>query len=211
MIYLLLFAVAVAAYFIGSLNYSIIVSRVFIKSDIRSKGSGNAGSTNMLRNYGWSAGIITLITDFMKTIVTTLGAWSIFVVTFPEFTKLAVAIAGLFCAVGHCFPVYFGFKGGKGVAVGAMTILAVDYRSFLLVIAVFVLLVAIFKYISLGSIAGAITFPVSLAFFTDYSYLPDVLALICAVILASMVVILHSPNIFRIIKRTESKFSFKKH
>ncbi len=210
MMYLLFVLVAVAAYLVGSLNYSIIVSQVFMKTDIRSKGSGNAGSTNMLRNYGWRAGAITLLTDFMKTIVTTLGAWAIFTVLYPEYTQTATALAGLCCALGHCFPVYFGFKGGKGVAVGAMTILAVDYRSFLLVILVFVVLVAVFRYISLGSIAGAITFPASLAFFVDFSVPYEIATFVFAVILAGMVVILHFPNIKRLVTATESKISFKK-
>lgn len=209
--YLLLAVVALSGYLIGSLNYSIIVSRVFIKSDIRSKGSGNAGSTNMLRNYGWAAGVITLFTDFMKTMVATMGAWVAFMKTFPEYVGIATAIAGFFCAVGHCFPLYFGFKGGKGVAVGAMTILAVDYRSFVIVLLSFIVLVAIFRYISLGSMAGAAAFPISLAFFTDYAVKTEVATLVVSIIMALMVISLHYPNIIRLFKGTENKISFKKH
>lgn len=210
MMYLLFIIVAVVAYFIGSLNYSIIFSTVFMKNDIRTKGSGNAGSTNMLRNYGWSAAAITLLTDFMKTVVATLGAWAVFTRFFPEFAQTATAVAGLFCALGHCFPAFFGFKGGKGVAVGAMTILMVDVRSFAVVILIFLLLVALFRYVSLGSVAGAAAFPVSLAFFTDYSSAADVATLVFATVLAVMVISLHTPNIIRLFKGQESKIKFKK-
>ena len=210
MMYILFLLVAIAAYVIGSFNYSIILSTVFMNADIRSKGSGNAGSTNMLRNYGWSAGAITLLTDFMKTIVATLGAWSVFYRFFPEYAQTATAVAGFFCAVGHCFPVFFNFKGGKGVAVGAMMIMMVDFRSFLVVIAAFIILVAAFRYISLGSMAGAASFPISLAFFTDYTSVADVVTLGFAIAVAVMVISLHAPNIVRLCKGTESKISLSK-
>ncbi|MBQ8605957.1 MAG: glycerol-3-phosphate acyltransferase [Clostridia bacterium] len=210
MMYVCFALVAIFGYLIGSMNYSIIVSRVFMKSDIRSKGSGNAGSTNMLRNYGWSAGVITLFTDFMKTAVVTLSAWSLFREFYPDYAQTAVALSGLFCAIGHCFPLFFGFKGGKGIAVGAITILAVDYRCFIFVILAFVILVAVFRFISLGSIAGAVTFVVSLAFFTDFTDPKDIFTLAFSTVLSAMTIILHSPNIARLFKGTESKISFKK-
>ena len=101
-------------------------------------------------------------------------------------------------------------KYGGDIAVGAMTILMVDFRSFLAVVAIFVILVALFRYISLGSIAGAITFPSSLAFFTDYSSSADVATLVFATVLAVMVVSLHYPNIIRLFRGEESKINFKK-
>ncbi len=210
MIYLALLLTAVIAYIVGSLNYSIIVSNVFTKTDIRTKGSGNAGSTNMMRNYGWKAGVITLITDFIKTIAITNGAWSVFIQMFPEYARTAVAVAGLFCAVGHCFPVFFNFKGGKGVAVGAMTILMVDYRCFIVTVSLFLLFVSIFRFVSLGSIMGALSFPISLAFIVDFSNTADIVTYVCSTVLVVMVVLLHSENIVRLFKGTESKISFKK-
>ena len=161
--------VAVVGYFVGSLNYSIIVSRIFTDSDIRSKGSGNAGSTNMMRNHGWKAGVLTLCVDFMKTFAVCNGAWSIFILTNPEYAQTASAIAGFFCALGHCFPVFFGFRGGKGVAVGGLTILMIDWRCFIVTILLFLIFAALFRYVSLGSIMGALSFPVSLPFFIDFS------------------------------------------
>ena len=202
--------ISVAAYIIGSLNYSIIVSSVFTESDIRSKGSGNAGSTNMMRNYGWRAGVVTLCTDFLKTFAVTNGAWSIFHLYAPEYAQTAVAVAGFFCAVGHCFPVFFKFKGGKGIAVGGMTILMVDWRSFLIVVAMFLIFTSISRYVSLGSIMGAVSFVVSLFFFLDFTKTCDIITYVFTAALVIMVIFIHRNNIVRIVKGTESKISFKK-
>ena len=202
--------VAVVSYLVGSLNYSIIVSNVFIRTDIRTKGSGNAGSTNMMRNYGWKAGVITLLTDFLKTIAVTNGAWSVFVLYNPEYARAAVAVAGFCCALGHCFPAFFGFKGGKGVAVGAMTILMVDWRCFLVTLAAFLIFTSISRYVSLGSVMGALSFAVTLWFLVDFSRISDIITYVFALILVVMVVFLHRKNIARIFKGTESKISFKK-
>lgn len=208
--YLLFPLVAVIGYLIGSLNYSILFSRVFMNDDIRSKGSGNAGTTNMLRNYGWKVGAITLVTDFLKTYAVTLTAWSLCIRYAPEYARTAVALAGLFCAIGHCFPLYFGFKGGKGVAVGGMTILMVDIRCFIVVIAIFLICVLVFRYVSLGSIMGALSFAVSLAFIVDFTKPQDIATYIFACLLVILVVSLHHKNIVRLFKGNENKISFKK-
>lgn len=203
--------VAAAAYIIGSLNYSIIVSNAFTHSDIREKGSGNAGSTNMMRNFGWKAGVVTLCTDFLKTFAVTNGAWSIFVIfDNMEYARTAVAVAGLFCAVGHCFPVFFKFKGGKGVAVGGMTILMVDWRCFMVVVAAFLICVLLTRHVSLGSIMGAAAFPISLFFLLDFTVVANIISFAAATVLAVMVIAMHHKNIVRLIKGTESKISFKK-
>lgn len=210
MIYFWFVLVAIIAYLIGSINYSIIVSEVFMGTDIRKKGSGNAGSTNMLRNYGLKAALVTLLSDFMKTFVATLSAWAIFSIYYPEHTLVATALAGLFCAIGHCFPLFFGFKGGKGVAVGAIMILMTDYRCFIIALAVFVILVATTKYVSLGSVSAGISFPVSLALLIGFNTAGDYVRFTLACVLALMVAILHRLNIARLFKGTESKISFKK-
>lgn len=202
--------IALAAYLMGSLNYSIMFSRAFMNTDIRSKGSGNAGSTNMLRNYGWKVGVLTLATDFLKTYAATITAWALCMRYAPDCARTAVALAGFMCAVGHCFPLYFGFKGGKGVAVGGMTILMVDFRCFLVTVALFLISVAIFKYVSLGSIMGALSFPVSLAFIVDFSNVLDIATYVICCILVALVVFLHRKNIARLFKGTESKLTFKK-
>lgn len=199
---------AVLSYFIGSLNYSIITSEVFTGSDIRSKGSGNAGSTNMLRSYGLKAGIFTLLSDFMKAFVATLATRLLFTMYLPEHATLATAISGFFCAVGHCFPLYFGFKGGKGVAVGAIMILMTDLRCFAVAVIVFVALVAITRFVSLGSTMAGVSFPVSYAVIIGIKDVDGILTFAFAVALAVMVFILHRKNYARIFNGTESKLSF---
>ena len=202
--------VAIGGYLIGSLNYSIIFSKVFMHSDVRSSGSGNAGSTNMMRSFGWRAGVITLITDFSKTVVATVGAWAIFTLNCPQWVQPAVALTGLCCCIGHCFPVFFKFKGGKGVAVGGIMSIMVDWRCGLAVFAAFLIFAAISKYVSLGSIMGAAAFPSSLAFFTDFSSRQDVTTLIIAILVAVLIIFLHRKNIVRIVTGKESRLSFKK-
>lgn len=202
--------VAIGGYLIGSLNYSIIFSKVFMHSDVRSSGSGNAGSTNMMRSYGWRAGVITLITDFSKTVVATVGAWAIFTLNCPQWVQPAVALTGLCCCIGHCFPVFFRFKGGKGVAVGGIMSIMVDWRCGIAVFAAFLIFAAISKYVSLGSIMGAAAFPSSLAFFTDFSSRQDVMTLIIAILVAVLIIFLHRKNIVRIVTGKESRLSFKK-
>lgn len=208
--WILIVFVSIIAYLIGSFNYSIIMSEVFIGSDIRKKGSGNAGSTNMLRNYGWKAGAITLLSDFMKAFVATLAAWAIFTRYMPEYAHLGTAVAGFFCAVGHCFPLYFDFRGGKGVAVGGIMILMTDVRCFLVALAVFVILVALFRYISLGSVSAGISFPVSYALILGLNSTQNKIVFVFAAALAIMVAVLHRANIARLFKGTESKFKLKK-
>ena len=202
--------VIVGGYLIGSLNYSIIYSRVFMNTDVRKRGSGNAGSTNMMRTYGWKAGVITLCTDFLKAFLVTLGAWAIFVINCPDWTQSGVAAAGLSCAIGHCFPAFFGFRGGKGVAVGAIMSLMVDWRCFLVIIATFLVFVAITRYVSLGSMCGALAFPISLAFFIDLSSVQNIITFGCACCVAALIIVLHRKNIQRLFKGTESKITFKK-
>ena len=201
---------AVCAYLIGSFNYSIVVSKVFTGDDIRSKGSGNAGSTNMQRAYGWRAGLITLLVDFMKALVPTLAARLLFTMYLPEHATLAAAVAGFFCAVGHCFPLYFGFKGGKGVAVGAIMIFMTDPRCFVVALAVFVILVAITRYVSLGSTMAGVSFPISYVCLIGASGADGIATLCLATALAVMVLVLHRKNYSRIFKGTESKISFSK-
>ncbi len=209
MIYLWFIIVAVGAYLIGSINNSILMSEVFTGSDIRSKGSGNAGSTNMLRSFGWKAGVLTLMSDFMKTFVATLSAWAIFTIHFPECVRLATALAGLFCAIGHCFPLYFGFKGGKGVAVGAIMILMTDWRCFVVALSVFLILVLATRFISLGSTMAGVSYPISFALIIGLNNIYDILTFVAAMALAVMVLIMHRKNFVRIFKGTENKFSFK--
>lgn len=210
MIILWLAVAAILSYLIGSLNYSIITSEVFAGIDIRSKGSGNAGSTNMLRSFGWKAGVITLLTDFMKAFVATLATRLFFTMYLPAYATLGAAVSGFFCAVGHCFPLYFGFKGGKGVAVGAIMILMTDPRCFAVALAAFLVSVLLTRFVSLGSTMGAVSFPISYALILGLDSTKSIVTFVFAVVLTVMVLVLHRKNFVRIFKGTESKLSFSK-
>ena len=195
----------IAAYLLGSVNFSIIFSKRLLNSDVRTKGSGNAGSTNMLRSYGWIYAVLTLLFDFLKAFVVLLAAKLIFISY--AYCQLIVALVGLACVVGHCFPIFFKFKGGKGVAVGAMVILMVDYKAFIIVVVLFLISVILTRFVSLGSIVGAVAFPLSCAFLLDYTDPYDIWTLVCTIIIGLLVIYMHRSNIYRLSKGTERKFS----
>ncbi len=186
----------VCAYLLGSLSFAIIVCKLTLGKDIRSYGSGNAGLTNAYRTMGAKKTLLVLLGDMGKAAVAlTIGG-----LLLGPGGKL---LAGVFVIVGHVYPVYFGFRGGKGVLVGAMTLLLFDWRLFAIAFGLFVLMVAITRWISLGSIVGALSVPFAMQYFYHNT-------LYTAVIggLALAVIYLHRTNIKRILTGTENKFSF---
>lgn len=204
-LYLIALAWVIASYFIGSINCSVLISRIFFHDDIRKYGSKNAGTTNMNRTYGSKVAVFTLLGDMLKGVIAVL----------PALLLLGHNIAYLcavVCILGHCFPIYFGFKGGKGVATAAAVVLVLDPPSFLVLLIVFVTLVAATRYISLGSIMIALFFPVVLNSLTQLftGDVPSGLMSISSVALAAILVIRHIPNIKKLMNKTESKFSFRK-
>jgi glycerol-3-phosphate acyltransferase PlsY len=202
-IYLLcLVAVMAAAYVCGSVNSAIIFSKLLYKEDIRTKGSGNAGMTNMMRNYGIGPAAMTLAGDMLKTMLGMIIGTLLLGVN-------GAYIAGLFCVLGHVIPVFYKFKGGKGVAATIMIVLYLDIVAFLLVIAVFVLVVWATKYLSLGSVMLALTSPLIL-YRNDPVVHDRPIRLFITFIIAGIVVFLHRSNIKRVMNGTESKFKFKK-
>ncbi len=196
---------ALAAYFLGGLNFAIIISKYKFKEDIRTYGSGNAGMTNMLRTYGKAAALFTLLGDMAKAMLSVLIG-----------TLLAgeagAYIAGLFCVIGHSFPCYYGFRGGKGIVVTAATLLCLEPVVFLILFVIFALLVASTKYLSLGSIIGMLLYPVLLN--RMYSLLngkPEgAVVAIVSVLNTLLVIWLHRENLKRLWTGTENKFSLKK-
>ncbi len=201
--------VIIAAYLLGSINFAIIISSKQYKQDIRSFGSKNAGMTNMMRTYGKKAAALTLLGDALKAVV----ACSIGYILIGQ---LGAYIGGLFCILGHVFPVFYRFKGGKGVVTAAVTVLMCDPLVFLVLFVIFVLLVLAFKFISLGSVMCMLLFPVLLdritRFVTRLSTGEEVTSpyIIFAVLMTVIIVVKHIPNIKRLLNGTESKFSFKK-
>lgn len=191
----------VLPYLLGSLNCGILISKAAYHDDIRKYGSGNAGSTNMLRTYGKKMAALTFVGDFGKGILGVLIGRIMFGVMFGAY------IGGLFCVLGHIFPCYYKFKGGKGVATTAGMILMTNWKVFLVVLAIFVLLVYMTKYISFGSVMSYLLYPLLLSKMrlpTDPS-----LGIVIAVIIACLGVFMHRGNIKRIFQGTENKLSFK--
>lgn len=199
---------AAAAYLLGSISFSIIITKKFAGTDVRSHGSGNAGATNVLRTAGKLPAILTFACDFLKCVAAIL--FSVLIAHLfhlnGEFTQVIKYTAGIFCMLGHIFPVYFGFKGGKGVTTAAAVALLLDWRCFLIGIGIFLIIVLITRYVSLGSMLASASLPVSTYILTktgDGSYALFNTALIA--ILAVIIIIKHRANIVRLIKGNESK------
>lgn len=202
------------AYLLGSLNSSIIVSRVLYRDDIRRHGSGNAGLTNTLRTYGKNAALLTLFGDIMKTVIAVFFGGVLF--GFGYFHGVSTSemcyVAGLFAVLGHVFPVYYKFKGGKGVLASATMALVLSPIPLLILFAVFAAIVAMSKYVSLGSVCGSVLYPVILHsyFALALQAKPQGLVTLSAIIIALLIVWCHRENLKRIGERTERKLSFKK-
>lgn len=209
--------IAVISYLLGSLNFSIILSRTVAKKDIRESGSGNAGATNMLRTYGKHFAVLTMLGDILKVALAILIAFLILNAPLEYFLKIAAdketaatminykEFAGFFCVLGHIFPLYFKFKGGKGVAACTGMVILVDWRIALILFVIFVLTIVISKMISLGSIIIAVLYPVLIALFYQNLFL-----ILIAVLFAAIVIVAHRANIKRILNGTENKLLDKK-
>ena len=207
-------AIIVIPYLLGSINSAIIVSKVGYKDDIRNHGSGNAGLTNTLRTYGLGAAGITLLGDILKTVIAIAVAgviWGFGYVAGIS-TQQFLYVAGLFSVLGHIFPIYYGFKGGKGVLATATMALVLSPIPFIILLAIFVILVAWTKYVSLGSVVGVGLYPVIVSgyFLVVFGVSAPGLTALCTVILAILIVWCHRGNLQRISDRTERKISFKK-
>lgn len=220
----------VFAYLIGSLNPAILLTRAFARQDIRTLGSGNAGFTNVLRSVGTLPAVLTILCDFLKGVIAVLIGWWLFStmevtndVAPIEYVKYGGYLAGMFTIIGHAFPLYFGFKGGKGVVTTAAMMAVVDWRVFLICFSCFLIVFLITRIISLGSMVGASMYPIVtclILYFGDY--LPSIgtedelrfrfvmISTAFAMVVAVMVVIMHRENIKRLLKGEEKKLRVKK-
>lgn len=201
LILLTLLCIAVP-YLLGSVNFALVISKVFYHDDIRKYGSGNAGMTNMLRTYGKSAAAATLLCDMLKSVLSVLFG------SFLLGTAFGGYLAGMFCVIGHIFPVFFKFKGGKGVATVAAMILMLDPLCFLLLAFIFILLVATTRYISLGSIICMMLYPIVTYKLATHGSIG--FPVLFAFIVAALIIFMHSGNITRLRNHTENKLSFSK-
>ena len=209
------------SYVLGSLNFGVILSSLKYKDDIRTHGSGNAGTTNMLRTYGKGAAAATLIGDMLKAVVAMIAGYALL----PSQVQIGVdadglpiiaapmygaAIAGLFVVVGHIFPCFFHFKGGKGVASTLMVILMTNPIVFGIVILIHGIIMFSTKFVSLAAIMAMVLYPIILSSIETAIFGQPGLASATAVVLAVLVVFAHRENIQRLRAGNESKLSFKK-
>ena len=203
-----------AGYLLGSINTSIIVSKVFFGEDVRNYGSGNAGATNVLRTYGKRSAVLTLLGDVLKTVIAVLigrfigfpiqffalyGESALYPVSFGGF------LAGFFTIVGHTFPLYYKFKGGKGVLCAATVVAMLSPWTFVWLFLIFLIIVLGTKFVSLGSVIAVMAYPV-----LYYKLEGKSICVLFTFMIAGLVVYNHRSNIRRLLDGTENRFSIGK-
>ena len=204
---ILIIASAVICYLFGSISSSIIVGRCMGLKDIRKHGSGNAGTTNALRVLGKKAAIFTLLGDILKTVIAVLIAK--FLAKYIEnayFAQLSIYISCFCTALGHNYPVFFKFKGGKGVLTSGVIIIMISPVIGTATVLCCLLVMAFTRYVSLGSMTGGVVYPLWIILY----YTTDITKIVFSVILGAMLIIKHAPNIKRLLSGTESKLGAKK-
>lgn len=205
--------VMVSGYLLGSINSSLVVGKFYGNVDVRKHGSGNAGATNTLRTLGKTAAALVLAGDVLKGVVAVLLAryigW-----LFLSNEGIAVYIlgisGGLASILGHNWPVYFGFKGGKGVLTSAAVVFMLDWRIGLLLLVTCIFIIAVTRYVSMGSISAAVLLPVLSMIIIKGRFIDKIPVLIITLIIAALVVYRHSANIQRLLAGTESKLGRKR-
>ena len=197
--------VALVAYLIGSINFAMIFSKKFAGFDVREKGSKNAGTTNVLRTVGKKAAVLTLICDILKGVVSVLLAMLAAYIWKETDAEVLKYLAGLFAIIGHTWPVYYGFKGGKGVATSLGVLLMVNAQIGVICLVFALIIMIATRWVSLGSILAAILFPILTVFMTDNFW-----AKVISILIGLLVVFNHRSNIKRLKQGTENKLSFKK-
>lgn len=205
--------VAIISYLIGSIMFSVIFTKKIAGFDVRTRGSGNAGSTNVLRTAGKKVAIITLICDILKGVVAVLIGYIVGKLTKAsvETSQMLILTAGVMVVLGHTFPIFFKFKGGKGVATSLGVLLMINWKIGLICLVFALLIMAVSRMVSLGSISAAILFPV-LCIFINENYLIKANHfgyVLFGIILCLLVVFNHRSNLKRIFNGKENKLSFK--
>jgi glycerol-3-phosphate acyltransferase PlsY len=193
--------IAAPSYLLGSIPFGYLLVRIFHGTDVRQIGSGNIGATNVSRTSP-GLGILTLLLDAAKGLTPVLIARTLH----PDHAALFGALAGFFAVIGHMFPIWLGFRGGKGVATGLGAFVCVAPKSLLVMVGIFIAVVAAFRYISLGSIVASLALPL-LAWWLDHLVGTPLLLTAAA---AGLIVIKHQQNIRRLLAGTESRFSLRR-
>ena len=202
-IYFVVGLTLLVSYLLGCFNGSVVTSHFIIRDDVRKHGSGNAGLTNFYRTYGAKYALIVIFCDMGKTVLSCLIGGYLMLCTNGCWT-LGVLLGGLGCELGHMFPVFFGFKGGKGILSGGTLVWLLDWRVGLIAWVLFAALWLLTKYVSLGSVCAAASMPISTFFFCGQSLLYTVLA----VLIAALVIWCHRENITRLLHHQERKFQW---
>lgn len=196
-------ACVVLGFFFGSWNGAILISRAHMHEDVREKGSGNAGMTNFLRNYGGVWTLMVVLIDFGKAIAACLIATLIL----PQEPMIAKIVAGISVQLGHIFPIFFRFRGGKGVLCSAAVALVLDWRIFLIAISIFFAIFFLTRYVSLASMIAVIAFAIlAIIFLNDQPVVWILVAL-----MAAIVIFMHRSNIVRLAHGNERKTYFHKY
>ena len=199
----ILLVIALLSYVAGGINGAIIMSKLIYHEDIRKSGSNNPGFTNFKRVYGLNAAAwAVLLIDILKTALPVFIS-AVYMSFEFDMWQFGAQFSGIFCMLGHCFPVWYGFKGGKAFIAGFATIWFVDWRMTLIAMAIFFLLLFTLKYMSVASCTAAFSCPISL-FYLGYS---NAWVEFLAVAAAALVIVRHYPNFVKLVHGTESKFS----
>jgi glycerol-3-phosphate acyltransferase PlsY len=200
-----LISIPIAAYLLGSIPFGLLLGKLFGATDVRKAGSGNIGATNVARVAGPIAGVLTLLLDAAK------GALAVFLAArLSEQSSTWMMIAGMCALVGHCFPIWLGFRGGKGVATAAGVFLVLSPLSFLGAALLFFLVVLYWRFVSLGSISAAAAMPLLIYFFWAPHHAPPYAVTFGSLAAAMLIVYKHDANIQRMVQGDEPKFSFRK-
>lgn len=189
-------------YLLGSLNGALVVSRVGMHEDVREKGSGNAGLTNFLRSYGGWITLLVVVIDLGKMV----GACLLAKLILPEQPDLAKMLAGFFVQIGHIFPVFFRFRGGKGILCSAALAAMMDWRIFVIILAVFLILFFATRFVSLGSVMASVAY--GICFVVFFAGEPQIWIL--GVAMGVIALVMHRGNISRLLKGEERKTYFHK-
>src|SRR5580700_6590525 len=197
--------IPVAAYLLGSIPFGLLLAKLFGKTDVRKEGSGNIGAANVVRVAGPLAGILTLALDGAKGAAAVLLAER-----YSNDSATWMITAGIVAMIGHCFPVWLKFKGGKGVATAAGMYLALCPPAFLGGLILFILVVVFWRYVSLGSISAAAAMPMLIYFLWAPRHAPPPVITFGALAVALLIVYKHDANIQRLVEGAEPKFSFNK-
>ena len=210
-IVLMVFGAVIAAYLLGSLNFAVIFSDHFLKRDIRTLGSGNAGATNMMRNGGVRAGLLTFLCDALKGLAASLIGYFCFKYLASDSSWLAPVVGaylcGVVCIIGHLFPVFFGFRGGKGVATCVGIYAVCCWPAIVAALTVFILLAFTTRYVSLGSVCGAVTV---IVFSILLGLKNPPICWVMTVLIGGAVIVMHHKNIRNLLNHTEMKFAVQK-